>query len=48
MWYNKIVTNKSNEILSKEKYFVSEVYELYDELCIDVYGNYIIEFWSEN
>lgn len=47
MWYNKIVSNENNEILSKEKYFVKDVYELYGGLGMDIMGNYICEFWSE-
>jgi hypothetical protein len=48
MWYNKIVMNKNNEILSKEKYFVKDVYELYEGLGMDIMGNYICEFWSKD
>jgi hypothetical protein len=47
MWYNRIVMDENNNEILREKCFVSEVYELYNGLGMDVCGNYIIEFWSE-
>jgi hypothetical protein len=47
MWYNKIVLDDENNEVLREKYFVSEVYELYGGVGKDICGNYIIEFWSE-
>lgn len=48
MWYNKIVLDENNNEILREKYFVNEVYELYNGLGMDIMGNYICEFWSED
>jgi hypothetical protein len=47
MWYNKIVMN-DNSILSKEKYYVNDVWEIEEECGIDIMGNFVCEFWSED
>ena len=49
MWYNKIVRNNDN-VLSKEKYYVNEndVWSIEEECGIDVMGNFVCEFWSED
>jgi hypothetical protein len=47
MWYNKIVMD-DNSILSKEKYYVNDVWEIEEECGIDVMGCFVCEFWSED
>jgi hypothetical protein len=47
MWYNKIVMN-DDSILSKEKYYVNDVWEIEEECGIDIMGNFVCEFWSED
>lgn len=46
MWYNKVVMDNDN-ILDKEKYYVNDVWEIEEECGIDIMGNFVCEFWSE-
>jgi hypothetical protein len=48
MWYNKVVMDNDN-VLSKEKYYVNknDVWSIEEECGIDVMGNFVCEFWSE-
>jgi hypothetical protein len=47
MWYNKVVMD-NDSILSEEKYYVNDVWEIEEEFGIDIMGNFVCEFWSED
>jgi hypothetical protein len=48
MWYNRTVQDSDGNILINEKYYVEEVYNIQEPFGLDVMGNWVEEWWSEN
>jgi hypothetical protein len=46
MWYNRMVWDKDNNVIIKERMFIVCEYGYNDSFGLDILGNWVEEWWD--